>query len=321
MGTGIVSILLHTLPYQFNGLSTIANVIFGLNVVLFLLFLGISLARYIIWPRMIQVMLFHPTQSLYLGTFSMGLTTIVNMCALSLAPAWRGFTTFTWVLWWINAVLSEVICIGLPFLQFTRHRQSTNQITGVWLLPVVSPIVAAASGGIVASILTSPAHIKLTLIVSWIMLGTSLTLAFFLMTLYWLRLSIYKIPPAAVVVSAFLPLGPSAQGSFALLKLSSVLLELSKRGEGLPSPMASMTTLQDAQIMATAIYGVSIPVALMLWGLGLVWSALAVAGLMDLWIVSELSFNLGFWGFTFRECSLLSGESTESDADSLISSK
>lgn len=43
MGTGITSILLYTLPYQFNGLKIIADVIFGLNVVIFLLFLGISM--------------------------------------------------------------------------------------------------------------------------------------------------------------------------------------------------------------------------------------------------------------------------------------
>ena len=52
MGTGITSILLHQLPFQFNGLGIISNVIFGLNVFLFLIFFGISLARYTIWPNM-----------------------------------------------------------------------------------------------------------------------------------------------------------------------------------------------------------------------------------------------------------------------------
>lgn len=88
MGTGISSILLHQLPYQFQGLGIISNVLFGLNVVLFLLFVAISVARYTIWPTMGPTMLFHPTQSLFLGTFAMGFATIVNMCALSAAPAW-----------------------------------------------------------------------------------------------------------------------------------------------------------------------------------------------------------------------------------------
>lgn len=36
MGTGILSVLLHELPYRFNGLKTISIVIWGLDIVLFL---------------------------------------------------------------------------------------------------------------------------------------------------------------------------------------------------------------------------------------------------------------------------------------------
>lgn len=42
MGTGILSILLYTLPYQFNGLKIIATIVFFLNVVLFMIFLLMS---------------------------------------------------------------------------------------------------------------------------------------------------------------------------------------------------------------------------------------------------------------------------------------
>jgi hypothetical protein len=43
MGTGILSILLYTLPYQFNGLKTIGTIVFFLNLVLFVLFLVMSM--------------------------------------------------------------------------------------------------------------------------------------------------------------------------------------------------------------------------------------------------------------------------------------
>ncbi|CAO1631053.1 unnamed protein product [Parajaminaea phylloscopi] len=298
MGTGIVSILLHELPYQFRGLHVIANIIFGLNVGIFALFLTTTIARYAIWPKMLPTMLFHPDQSLFLGTFAMGMATIVNMCALSAAPHWgSGFVKFTWALWWIDAAVSLCICIGLPFLQFTHHKQSIDKITAIWLLPVVSTVVAAASGGIVSPLL-QPSHARLTLIVSWILLGTGLSLAFFLMVLYYLRLAVYKIPPATMIVSVFLPLGPCGQGAYALLKLSMSLWELTENsGEALAT--AHALTKQQAEMMAASIYGVSIIAALLLWGLGLVWLVLAIAILLDLWIVSELHFNLGMWAFTF----------------------
>ncbi|CDS02093.1 hypothetical protein, partial [Sporisorium scitamineum] len=291
MGTGITAILLHQLPYQFNGLGIISNVIFGFNVLLFLLFLGISVARYIIWPQLFWIMLFHPTQSLFLGTFAMGMATIITMCAISAAPAWgEGFVYFTWAFWWFNAVLSLAICIGLPFIQFTRHVQSLDKITAVWFLPVVTTIVCSATGGLVADLLPA-AHAKLTLIVCWVLWGTGFGMAFLLMSLYYARQAIYKIPPAQLIVSTFLPLGPCGQGAFSLLQFASVLYKLSLADNlALPSPDA--TTPETARIMATAIYAVSIPIALVIWGLGVVWLLLAVSSLVDLWFVSKLTFNL-----------------------------
>lgn len=96
-------------------------------------------------------MLFRP-QSLFLGKLPMVFANIVNNFALSAVPAWGPkFAIFTWVLWWIDAVVSVVACFGVPFLQFTR--QSHDQVTGVWFLPVVSFIAATASGKIVAEVL------------------------------------------------------------------------------------------------------------------------------------------------------------------------
>uniref|UniRef100_V5GMS5 Malic acid transport protein n=2 Tax=Kalmanozyma brasiliensis (strain GHG001) TaxID=1365824 RepID=V5GMS5_KALBG len=298
MGTGITSILLHQLPYQFPGLGIISNVLFGLNVLLFFLFLGISVARYVIWPQLFWIMLFHPTQSLFLGTFAMGQATLITMCAISAAPAWGlGFAYFTWGLWWANALQSLVICVGLPFIQFTRHVQSLDKITAVWFLPVVTTIVCSATGGLVADLLPAP-HAKLTLIVCWVLWGTGFGMAFLLMSLYYARQAIYKIPPAQLIVSTFLPLGPCGQGAFSLLQLASVLYKLAlTESTALPSPNA--TDAETARMMATAIYAVSVPVALVLWGLGLVWLLLAVSSLVDLWLVSKLTFNLGWWGFTF----------------------
>lgn len=53
----------------------------------------------------------------------------------------------------------------LPVGRFTRHENQVSGVTGVWLLPSVSPIVAAAAGGIVAASLP-PAHARLTVIFS-----------------------------------------------------------------------------------------------------------------------------------------------------------
>jgi Voltage-dependent anion channel len=88
MGTGIVSILLHNLPYNGDWLYWISVVIFALNVALFILFTFISVVRYAVYPEIWLAMIRHPAQSLFIGTFPMGLATIINMIVFACVPAW-----------------------------------------------------------------------------------------------------------------------------------------------------------------------------------------------------------------------------------------
>lgn len=88
MGTGIVSILLHNLPYNGVWLYWISVAIFALNVLLFTVFLLLSILRYAFYPEIWFAMIRHPAQSLFLGTFPMGLATIVNMIVFVCVPAW-----------------------------------------------------------------------------------------------------------------------------------------------------------------------------------------------------------------------------------------
>ena len=70
MGTGIVAILIHQLPFQFDGLTQISVVFLFLNIILFLSLFLASLVRYVIWPEIWGLMLRHPVQSLFLyGNF------------------------------------------------------------------------------------------------------------------------------------------------------------------------------------------------------------------------------------------------------------
>lgn len=89
MGTGIVSILLHNLPYNGRWLYWISVMFFCLNILLFVLFFIISLLRYTLYPAIWRAMIRHPAQSLFLGTFPMGLATIVNMVVFVCVPVWE----------------------------------------------------------------------------------------------------------------------------------------------------------------------------------------------------------------------------------------
>ncbi|KAJ5265207.1 uncharacterized protein N7525_007401 [Penicillium rubens] len=117
MGTGIVSILLHNLPYNGTSIYWISVVIFAFNVFLFVLFTLISAARYTLFRGIWTIMLNHPTQSLFLGTFPMGLATIINMICFVCVPVWGEWAaTLAWSLWWIDAVIALANNMYLPFV-------------------------------------------------------------------------------------------------------------------------------------------------------------------------------------------------------------
>jgi len=88
MGTGIVSILLHNLPYNGAWLYWLSVVLFCVNILLFAAFFIISLLRYTLYPVIWGKMIRHPQQSLFIGTIPMGFATIVNMVVFVCVPAW-----------------------------------------------------------------------------------------------------------------------------------------------------------------------------------------------------------------------------------------
>ncbi|KAJ5345878.1 C4-dicarboxylate transporter/malic acid transport protein [Penicillium brevicompactum] len=306
MGTGIVSILLHNLPYNGTWLYWISVVVFAFNVFLFVLFSLISLARYTLFRGLWTAMLNHPTQSLFLGTYPMGLATIINMICFVCVPAWGNWAgTLAWTLWWIDAVISLANNMYLPFAMYepparsvlgsldmltlsgsmSRHSNELSGMTAAWLLPVVSTIVAAASGGIVASVLENEQHALWTIIVSYVLWGTGVPLAMMVMVMYFHRLTIHKIPPKEVIVSVFLPLGPLGQGSFGIMQLGKEAMRVFPKTDSLSTEVSA----------GSILYVMGFIIGLIMWGFGLVWLFFALASITR----SKFPFNMGWWGFTF----------------------
>ncbi|KAK6416294.1 Plasma membrane sulfite pump involved in sulfite metabolism [Oleoguttula sp. CCFEE 5521] len=223
---------------------------------------------------------------MFIGTFPMGLATIVNMVVFVCVPAWGEWAaTFAWVLWIIDAVVSISICLFLPFAIMNFHRGTQlNTMTAAWLLPIVSTIVAAASGGIVAEVLPNQQHAPWSLGESYIFCGTGIPLAMSVLVIYFQRLTIHKLPPPEVIVSCFLPLGPLGQGAFGIMQLGKVAKKI------LP-----ITNTLEVAIAGEVLYTLGWVIGLIMWGYGLVWMFFAISSISR----SKFPFNMGWWGFTF----------------------
>lgn len=162
-------------------------------------------------------------------------------------------------------------------------------MTAAWLLPIVAPIVAAASGGIVAEVLPNPQHALWTVLTSYILWGTGVPLAMAVLVIYFQRLTVHKLPAREVIVSVFLPLGPLGQGGFAIMQLGKVCMSTFPLTNTLPA--VSNTGGKPGDI----IYVMSWLTALVMWGFAIVWLFFALASISR----SKFPFNMGWWGFTF----------------------
>lgn len=299
MGTGIISVLLESLPYRFNGLHALALIFFGINLLLFVVFMVISIIRCIIWPPLLLRTLLNPVSCMFFGSLSMGFTTLINMCVVGFVSDGRhySFAIFLWVLWWINSIFSIILLILIPFLKATRQTHDLNSVTGVWFLPIVSVSVAASAGALLADVL--PLRLaKISIIIAYIMKGAGLSVIFFQMTIYYARLVFFKIPPAKIITSVFLPLGPCAQASYGLLHLATSINKLrTDFGQSIFAP--SVISSNDTHLMDLGLIGASTVISLCFWGLSFFWFVLGLFAVGDLFLVSACPFNLGWWTTTF----------------------
>ncbi|KAH9054058.1 voltage-dependent anion channel-domain-containing protein [Lactarius deliciosus] len=161
MGTGAVSLLFSVFPYWAgsHALRALSTAFFFLNLLLFVLFCGASAVRYWCFPGVWRAMLRHPVQGLYVGTFPMGALTLIAVGTTVLHGQYgfggRAFLYALWGLWWADVALSCALRLGrrLPHVsvsppnRIAEQRHALRDMTALWLLPVVTLVVASSGGG------------------------------------------------------------------------------------------------------------------------------------------------------------------------------
>jgi tellurite resistance protein TehA-like permease len=74
------------------------------------------------------------------------------------------------------------------------HEQSIDKLTAVWLLPIVAPIVAAATGANLCTVIPRDSSaLESTLVASYVLWGIGVPFAMSILVLYIHRLTIYKV--------------------------------------------------------------------------------------------------------------------------------
>ncbi len=286
MGTGILALALNQFPSAVPGLHVLAEGLWMFDIGLFGLFVGLYGARWVMFPGEAARIFGHSVVSMFFGAIPMGLATLINGL-LAFGPALFGaHVTTAWAegLWWADVGMSLVCGVAIPFMMFTRQHHSIDQMTAVWLLPVVAAEVAAVSGGLIATHIADPGHAFAVLAVSYALWAYSVPIALSMLVILLLRMAIHKLPHASMAASSWLALGPIGTGALGLLVL----------GAAAPGLFAAHGLASVGPVAA----GLGVVGGLALWGYGVWWLLLGVLITLR-YLRDGLPFNIGWWGYTF----------------------
>ena len=285
MGTGVLALALAQLPVSSPGLHAFAEGLWLFNIALFVLFTALYAARWVMFFDEARRIFGHSTVSMFFGTIPMGLATIINGFLLFGLPRWGdGVIHLAEVLWWLDVAMSLACGVLIPYMMFTRQEHSIDQMTAVWLLPVVAAEVAAASGGLLAPHLAGAHSQLVVLVTSYVLWAFSLPVAFSILTILLLRMALHKLPHENMAASSWLALGPIGTGALGMLLL----------GANAPAIFAANGLPGIGEIAA----GLGLVAGITLWGFGLWWMLIALL-ITVRYLRAGIPFNLGWWGFTF----------------------
>jgi tellurite resistance protein TehA-like permease len=182
--------------------------------------------------------------------------------------------------------------------RITKHEHSYQKMTSVWLLPVVTLIVASSFGGELAQALHahSVTCALTTIAVAIFILSIGLALALMILTIYLTRLILHGFPQGLSIVSSFLPLGPCGQAGFSVLVIGQFMKEK------LPVSGSSSPFLGSAQA-GEVVFAVCVCISFILWAFATMWLVYALLGIQHILRKTPITFELAFWGMIFPNVS------------------
>ncbi|CAL9370218.1 C4-dicarboxylate ABC transporter [Streptomyces sp. enrichment culture] len=276
MGTGVVGTAGAGLgPHgAVPGLRTACTALWAAALLTLAVLLAARAAHWARHPAQARAHLLDPAVAPFYGCLAMALTS-VGGGAPALGRDWLGAgpaVALGAALWAAGTVTGLVVAVGVPYLMVVRHHIEAP--SPVWLLPVVAPMVSAASGPLFAPHVPEGQARGALLAACHGMFGVSLLAALLIVPPVFARLVTAGPPPPAATPALLLVLGPLGQSATAAAALAEA-------APGVP-------------------YGRGLAVAygLPVLGFALLWLALAGA-LVVRARRRGMAFSLSWWAFTF----------------------
>ncbi|MEV6975489.1 C4-dicarboxylate ABC transporter [Kitasatospora sp. NPDC093806] len=282
MGTAIVGNGAAALPVRWPGLIGFGELMWALGLA-GLLVLGaarlVHLTRHREAAR--TQLLDNPATAVFYGCppmalLSVGLGTLtLGSRVIGTGPA----VALDLVLWSAGTLYALAVAAGIPYLMITRHAVSPLAANPTWLLPVVAPLVASATGPALVPHLPAGTAQQALLYGCAALFGIGLLATLVLLPVVLTGLVHSKLPTLVLTPSLFLVLGPLGQSTTAVHQLADAARPV--------LPGLAPAALALAELFGVAVIGVA-----------LLWLALALTANLRA-RRAGMPFAMTWWAFTF----------------------
>ncbi|MFE7191297.1 TDT family transporter [Kitasatospora sp. NPDC057541] len=282
MGTAIIANGAAALPVRWPGLTGFAELMWALGLAGLLLIgaaRGVHLTRHRAAAR--AHLLDDPATAVFYGCppmalLSVGLGTLtVGSRVIGTGPA----VALDLALWTAGTLYALAVAAGIPYLMITRHTVSPLAANPTWLLPVVAPLVASATGPALVPHLPAGTAREALLYGCAALFGIGLLATLAVLPVVLTGLVHSKLPALALTPSLFLVLGPLGQSTTAVHQIADAAGPL--------LPGLAPTALALAELFGVAVLGAA-----------MLWLPLAVVANLRA-RRAGMGFAMTWWAFTF----------------------
>ncbi|WP_051221742.1 TDT family transporter [Conexibacter woesei] len=285
MGTGIVALSATLLPVRIPGLHTLA-VVAWLNAAALLVGLtALAAAALARDPRGHRDHALSPGMAPFLGAPPMAAMVV----AAGSLPTVHLPVAIAATLWLLGTLAGLATTALVPFLMITRHENAPDAAFGGWLMPVVPPMVSAATGAaLIAHVPAGQPRLDLALLL-YACFGLSLVASFITITMLWSRLVHHGLGVRDRIPTLWIVLGPFGTSITAATML------------GDDAPAALPPQYRDTLHALGVVYGVP------MLGFALLWIAIAAAATLHTIRRKGLPFTPAWWSFVFPVGTVVTG--------------
>jgi len=179
--------------------------------------------------------------------------------------------------------------VAVPYRAITHHEVTEESAFGGWLMPVVPPMVTAATGTVLLPHLPAGQAQQTMLVFLEACFGLTLVFSLLVLAALWPTLLRHGAGAPGTVPTLWIVLGPLGQSVTAAHHLGAVA------GDAMPAYGPALRAF-------ALVYGVPV------WGFAMLWLSLAAA-LTIRQLRRGLPFALTWWSFTFPVGTVVTGTS------------